>query len=60
MPDDTRKEQANRALRALALVAFGLMLASCGKKPGAVDPPPGTTNDNFPLTYPDPATDPKP
>ena len=56
-------QQANRKARAgaaLLLVALGLSLAACGKRPGSVDPPPDVTNDTFPRTYPDPATDPKP
>ena len=44
----------------LACLAFGLMLAACGKKPGMVDPPPDVENDTFPHVYPDPSTDPKP
>ena len=52
------KKKAILASFLLVLLMFSLM--ACGKKPSQVDPPPGVENDNFPQTYPDPATDPKP
>jgi hypothetical protein len=42
------------------VIALGLVLSACGKKPSSVDPPPDVTEDHFPRVYPDPATDPKP
>ena len=36
------------------------LLSACGIKPSRVDPPPGTGKDQFPRTYPDPSTDPRP
>jgi hypothetical protein len=36
-----------------------LLLAGCGVKPAHLSPPAGSA-DNFPRTYPDPATDPQP
>ncbi len=44
------------------ILALGMVfsMTACGKKPGAVDPPPNIGKDNFPRTYPDPETDPKP
>lgn len=72
MPDQNAERQAHpfraalaprlRALLISCLLAavFFLPLAACGKKPSSVDPPQGEDNDTFPLTYPDPATDPKP
>lgn len=56
MPDHRTRRQGHLLL----LLGLGLILASCGKKAGHVDPPPDVTEDHFPLTYPDPATDPKP
>jgi len=44
----------------LVLCLLGVVLTACGKKPGHLDPPPTVTEDTFPQTYPDPATDPKP
>jgi hypothetical protein len=44
----------------LACLMLCLTLAACGKKAGRVDPPPDVVDDQFPLTYPDPATDPPP
>lgn len=47
----------------LALIGgFALVLAlgACGKKANHVNAPPGVDDDRFPLTYPDPATDPQP
>jgi predicted small lipoprotein YifL len=58
-----RQELNRRARKAgffLALLMLGFVLTSCGKKPGHLDPPPDVTEDNFPMVYPDPATDPKP
>lgn len=50
-----------RQVGAVALIlTLALTLASCGKKPGSVDPPLGAENEKFPNVYPDPATDPKP
>ena len=63
MTDSGWKKQAHVALRAgcfLALLVPGVLLGACGKKPGSVDPPTEVIEDNFPATYPDPATDPKP
>lgn len=59
MPYRRSKQQARAAL-GLALVVLSLTLAGCGKKPSQLDPPPDVTEDHFPLSYPDPATDPKP
>jgi predicted small lipoprotein YifL len=44
---------------ALAVLMLASALAACGKKAGKLDAP-GEGEDHFPLTYPDPATDPKP
>jgi predicted small lipoprotein YifL len=41
---------------ALALVA----VAACGIKPSGLTPPPPAKKADFPRTYPDPSTDPKP
>jgi hypothetical protein len=54
-----RKKRVTVLTLTLALT-LTVPLVGCGKKPGYVDPPPEVTNDNFPLIYPDPATDPKP
>jgi hypothetical protein len=37
-----------------------LCLSACGKKPNFVDAPESTQTDQYPRTYPDIATDPKP
>ena len=37
-----------------------LMLSACGVKPSHVDPPEGAEHSQFPRTYPDTSTDPKP
>jgi hypothetical protein len=55
---DQRCSTQGRIGAALCLLVLGLSLAACGKKPGSVDPPDNVTNDTFPLTYPDPTTDP--
>jgi hypothetical protein len=63
-----RKQAPRKAFREsaafLPAIAFAIVLAAalsaCGKKPSSVDPPPDVTEDHFPRTYPDPATDPKP
>lgn len=65
MADRERRKQArNRGMAVaggcLVLVMSSFVLSACGKKPGMVDPPPDVTEDRFPLTYPDPATDPRP
>ncbi len=52
------QKTTGQAVFLLALLVLGL--AACGKKPGHLDPPPDVTEDNFPLIYPDPDTDPKP
>ena len=39
------------------LISIAPLLNGCGVKPGFVDPPQGVENDEFPRTYPDPATD---
>jgi hypothetical protein len=59
----TLAETGRKRMSFLMLFALGLLLlplTACGKKPGAVDPPPDVAEDHFPQTYPDPATDPKP
>jgi predicted small lipoprotein YifL len=43
-----------------AVFILALALAACGKRPARVDPPDDVVDDTFPLTYPDPATDPTP
>ncbi len=43
---------------ALALAILGFALMACGKRPVLVDPPDDVVDDHYPLTYPDPATDP--
>ncbi|HEU0117469.1 MAG TPA: hypothetical protein VFR09_02445 [Alphaproteobacteria bacterium] len=51
---------ARRKARQIAcLIALGLVLTGCGKKPGHVDPPLGADETAFPRTYPDISTDPK-
>ena len=60
MSENGSQKQAGRAAAFILLAACVFMLAACGKKPGKVDAPPYVTNDTFPQTYPDPATDPKP
>jgi hypothetical protein len=63
MTDDRQKKQARRIAYVgcfLMLALLGPALAGCGKKPGAVDPPPQVINDEFPRVYPDLNTDPKP
>ena len=45
---------------ALTLVVLAFGLSACGKKPKDVDPPLGANPKDYPRTYPDPATDPKP
>lgn len=44
----------------IAIVLGCIILASCGVKPGHVDPPEGSEETGFPRTYPDLDTDPKP
>lgn len=45
----------------LSLLALNLLLLSgCGIKPGELSPPANAKKSEFPRTYPDPATDPKP
>lgn len=36
------------------------LLSGCGIKPPHVEPPPGAEHSDFPATYPDTSTDPKP
>ncbi|MCB9991691.1 MAG: hypothetical protein H6867_10055 [Rhodospirillales bacterium] len=43
-----------------ASLCIALSLSSCGIKPDSVEPPPGAESKEFPRTYPDPSTDPKP
>lgn len=47
-------------LTVLSFACAFLLLAACGIKPGDVSAPPGVGKDQFPRTYPDPATDPQP
>lgn len=44
----------------LSLTMAIVLLAACGIKPAAVDPPQGEEKDYFPRTYPDPSPDPNP
>lgn len=44
----------------MMLVIGCLVLSSCGKRPGEVDPPVGAGPTSFPHTYPDLGTDPAP
>jgi hypothetical protein len=44
----------------LACLLLALPLNACGKRPAHVDPPEGVVDDTYPLTYPDPKTDPPP
>lgn len=51
--------------RKIIIFAFALSFAvaslcACGKRPGQLEPPPGVSENDFPLIYPDPSTDPKP
>lgn len=54
----------NRLARLAGLVVVSIALLSslsgCGKRPGAVDPPPGAQDMYKHYTYPNPATDPLP
>jgi hypothetical protein len=54
-----RLRQYSRIGFALAVLMLGCALAACGKKAGHLNAP-GEGDDHFPMTYPDPATDPKP
>lgn len=53
-------QRLRRVTLAVVLMAVLFGACACGKKPGSVDPPPGVAKSDFPLIYPDPATDPKP
>jgi hypothetical protein len=54
---DTKRRKS--LVCAAVLVGLALMLGGCGKRPGHVDAPPGTS-EPFPGTYPDPSLDPRP
>lgn len=58
MSDHAHKTQGYVFL--LVFLMVSLCLSACGKKPGSVDPPLGVGKEEFPATYPDPATDPQP
>jgi hypothetical protein len=60
MSEPKDQKQVRRIGASVALLLMCLAVAACGKRPGAVDPPPDVTDDKFPLTYPDLSTDPKP
>lgn len=54
-------DRKNHNLKPIVLLLLcALSLTACGKKPGHVDPPPDVKKDEFPYTYPDPDSDPKP
>lgn len=48
-----------KKILSLLMVSF-LFLSGCGIKPGELEPPANANKSEFPRTYPDPATDPKP
>jgi hypothetical protein len=43
----------------LSILLALALLSGCGIKPGDVSAPKGVAKDEFPRTYPDPATDPR-
>jgi hypothetical protein len=47
-------------LSSFALVLAATALAGCGIKPKELQPPKGAEDIDYPRTYPDPATDPRP
>ncbi len=67
MHANTRKKQHIKtkqmnSIKTLNIVFLTLALGTtaCGIKPAHVEPPKGAEHDEFPRTYPDPSTDPKP
>ena len=58
-PENRMSARAGIPVVLLCLAGL-LMLSACGKKATQLDPPDETISDQFPRSYPDPMTDPKP